>query len=207
MTNVDTSASETPETTKNNTSESTPAKAKRPAVTERTWLKGNEEIKDPREATAVKIEVMGSGDIVADPSEFSTGVQNALTLFGLNIVLTNTMGGLRGDEAFEAMMSRLETLQAGEWTSRKGAEGPRISQLVQALFNIYEKAGEPRSMEALTEAVKTKDEEWRKATAARPNIKAELDRLRAEAAAKRAAESAAKAGEAGVDEGLTGLGL
>lgn len=170
-------------------------KAKRPAVTERTWINADgTETKDPREAKGVRIEVIGSGPVEVFAEQMKPGVRNAAELFGYNIVLTNTMGGLRGDEAMEAMLARLETLEAGEWTSRKGAEGPRVSLLVEAVVAAYAKAGKTKDPEEVKLSLLEKGDEGRKAVLANPQVKAEYDRLRAEAAAERAAESAAKAG-------------
>jgi hypothetical protein len=171
--------------------------AKRRQVTERTWLDdAGGEVKDPRYATGIRIEVLGAGTFEAKPEDYSPEVQNALTLFGLNIVLTNTLGGLAGAEAYEALQARDETLRAGEWTSRKGAEGPRISLLVQAMVAALAKDGIERDPDDVKTALIAKGEEGRKAVLGNPKVRAEYDRLRAEAAAKRAAESAAKAGAA-----------
>lgn len=176
------------------------AEAKRAKVSNRVWLKGSEETKDPREADGLRITVIDGGTFEGRVSDYDAGVQNALALFGLNIVLTNTMGGQKGEEAFESIMSRHETLAAGEWTSRKGAEGPRISLLAQAVVAAYAKTGVEKTIESVTAALIAGGEEARKKTAANAAVKAEYDRLRAEAAAARAAKSAEKAGSGSLDD-------
>lgn len=182
-------------------------KAKRPAVTKRIWLKGETETKDPREADGLSIEVIGAGTYTAHLDEFNDAVRNALTVFGLNIVLTNTMGGKRGDEALELMLSRHETLANGEWSSRGGEAGPRISLLAEAWATAYEKAGKtkkdgtPLTIEEAAQFLRDGDEDYRKKVAATPQVAAEYARLKAEAAARRAEEAAKKAGEAtGADD-------
>lgn len=184
---------------------------KRDKVTKREWLMADGSgTKDPREAHSVKIEVLGgAGTIAAAPADFSEQVQNALALFGLNIVLTNTMGGLKGDEAFEAMAARLETLQNGEWTDRKGADGPRISQLVAAVIAAFRKRGEERDEDTMTAKIKGMEAEARKSLAEDPEVKLELDRIKMEAAQERfrKSEEAARAaaGGAAPASGLAGL--
>lgn len=176
---------------------------KRPKVTERTWLKDREgtATKDPREARGVRIEVFGAGEnagiVEVFPEDLSAEVQNAATLFGVNIVLTNTMGGKAGDEAYEAIMARLETLQNGEWSSRKGAEGPRLSLLAEAVVRAKAKQGQERTVEAVTERLRAMTPEDRKALLATPEVQVEYKRIQAERATAAADAAAKAAGQAG----------
>ena len=124
-------------------------------------------------------------------------------------------------------MTRHETLQAGEWSARKGSEGPRISLLARAVVATYQKSGQieelvgqlvdllgteidPDDEAAVIEATSTQlkgaGEETRKSISGAPAINAEYKRLQAEAAqerARQAAEAAAAAeGDfAGIDLG------
>lgn len=178
---------------------------KRVQVTKRLWLLGDKETKDPREADGLSIEVLGYEPIVIKMDSFEAPVRNACELFGMNIVLTNTMGGLRGEEAYEAISARLETLESGEWVSRKGATGPRLGLLAEAVVAAMAKAGQTRDLEETKQKLKEKGDEGRKAVLENKSIKAEYDRLRAEAMAAKAAESAKAAGDG--QEDLAALGL
>lgn len=191
----------------------TPAKEKRERVTKRTWLKNDEsgaliETKDIREAVGQKIEVIGGGTFQALQTEYSDDIRNAFALFGQNIALTNTLGGLKGDEAFEALMARDETLRAGQWSDRKGSEGPRVSLLAQAVVAAFAKAGQEREVEEVKNMLLEKGEDYRKALIGKDGnkaVKAEYDRIRAEAAADRARKSAEEAAASGVAEALPDL--
>lgn len=178
---------------------------KRVQVTKRLWLIGSDETKDPREADGLSIEVIGFEPIVIKMADFDAPVRNACELFGMNIVLTNTMGGLKGEEAYEAISARLETLQSGEWVSRKGATGPRLGLLAEAVVAAMAKAGQTRDLEQTKKTLKEKGDEGRTEILKNKQIKAEYDRLRAEAMAAKAAESAKAAGDS--QEDLAALGL
>ena len=174
------------------------AKGKRAAVTKRTWLgQDGSPVTDAREAGGVQIDVLGDGggQIKAFVADFSDGVRKALASFGLNIVLTNTMGGLKGADAMDAMAARLETLEAGEWSSRKGGGGPQISMLAAAIHEVLTSEGKAGALtvEAVGQRLKDGGEDFRKKQADNAKVKAVYDRLRAEAAAKRAAESGKRA--------------
>lgn len=191
------------------------SKAKRERVTKRTWLKKDEngqvsETKDIREANGQRIEVIGGGTYESFTGDFAEPIQNGFMLFGQNIALTNTLGGLSGDEAFEALMARHETLAAGEWSDRKGAEGPRVSLLAQAVVAAFAAAGQTREVEAVKTMLLEKGADYRKALIGKDGnkaVKAEYDRLRAEAAAERARKSAEAANAAAQAEGATAPAL
>jgi len=200
-------------------------KVKREAVTKRTWLADGAVTKDPRTATGLKIEVIGAGDYQAEIADYAPAevrdevaqylaeirrlapVINAQLAFGINIVLTNTMGGLKGEDAFEAIMDRHETMLSGEWSDRKGGGGPRLSLLSQAVVAAYAKAGHSYTVEQITKLLTEKGEDYRKALIGKDGnkqVRAEYDRLRAEAAQERAKKSLADVGEG---EALPDLGL
>lgn len=164
-------------------------KAKRTPATKREWImRDGAVVKDPREADGVQIDVLGADRFQGFPRDYSPGIQNALALFGLNIVLTNTMGGKRGQEAWDDLEARAETLANGEWTSRAG--GPRISRLVDAVVAAYAEAGRALEREKVEASIKDGGEERREELMKNAAIRKHYDRLTAEAAAERAAKSA-----------------
>lgn len=179
--------------------------AKRNKVTKKDYLRGNEVVKDPREADGLRLEILGAGTIEVHQGDFSPEIENGLTWFGANILLTNTLGGKQGSEAYEAAMARFETLAAGEWSDRSGATGPRISQLAEAMVSAWAKAGKmaadgtPVTIEKASDYLKNTGEEGRAKIAAIPGVQAELKRIQREAAEKREAEAAAKAVGQGID--------
>ncbi len=184
MTNTDTSA--------------TPSAGKRRKVTETTYLTASgEPTKDIREAHGVEIKIVGSGTFRKMFADWGESISIAGRAFGLKTVLTNAVGGKNGDEAFEALESRAEAFENGEWSEGRGEGGPRISQLAQAVVDAFARQGEEKELEAVQEKLKSEDEAYRKSLAEQPAIKAELMRIRAEAAAKRAQEAQAAAQEDG----------
>lgn len=173
-----------------NTDVSTAAakKAKREQVTDREYIgDDNQPVKDPREATGFYIKHLRTGtEIVRQVEQFSPGVIRAAALFGLVTVATNAMGGLSADDAEDALLARIETLDNGEWTSRTGATGPRISMLADALVAAKAADGEEISVADATAYLKSLSDAERKDLSEVAEVKAEYSALRAKAAAERA---------------------
>lgn len=171
-------------------------KARREVTKKALFDRDGNETKDYRKAHTFQLEIIGADTIRVSPAdEFSAEVQNAAMIFGTNLVLTNTLGGMAAEDAWEAAQGRLETLLSGEWADRKGGSGPRLSLLSEAIVAVFAAKGQTKEVGAIKEKLLGMSPEAREKWASEPNVKAEMERIKAEAAAKRA-QAAREAAEA-----------
>ena len=177
-------------------------KAKRDRVTSKRYLKADgAETKNILEAEGIEVTVLGpeGGTIrvmladLVEPIRF-----NAAPVFGINIVLTNAIGGKRGAEAWEDLQARAETITGGEWTMRVGGGEAVPSLLAEAIFAAYTEAGKETTLERVKEVMKGKDENWRKAALKDAAVNKHYLRIKAERARERA-DKAASAGGGNLD--------
>ena len=180
----------------------TAEKAKRPRKTESTYLNASgEPTKNAKEAQGVRITVVGAGTEEIRFDQLSEEIRNAALAFGLKLKGTNGIGGAdKGPEdAFEDLATIYENLRNGEWSERSGGgdQGPRTSMLAEAILAAYHAAGKTHlTMDDVKKTMADKDEAWRKDAVKNPAVKAQYERLRAEAAAERARKAGAAVGDA-----------
>ena len=177
------------------------SKRKREKVTTTRYFSGGQPTKDPRVADEVLIEVVGGEEVRVRPADFPEEIRNALEIGGTAIILKNAAGGLRGYDAFNSMMDRIENWQQGVW-SAAGGGGPRVGMLAQAIVNLGLDKG--RGLDAV-KRVLAESEEKRKAFAANSRIAAEVERLKLEEQQERARKAAERAGNGGGEDDLPDL--
>lgn len=182
------------------------AKKKRVRVTNSDWLDAEGNIVDDiRKAEGVRIAVVGVPTpfqvIFAD--EYNEDIRRGLLAFGAKTNLTNAGGGKQGDDFYEDLMARHETFAAGEWFGG-GEQGPRVSQLAEALVAVFAKGGQTKDVDAVKATLLEKGEQYRKDIAARKDVALELARIKREAAERRESELREKMGE-GEPEALPDL--
>lgn len=124
-------------------------------------------------------------------------------LHGINQKIGDSASGAKGDPdvAYEACLTTHEQIVSGEWNKKReaGEGGTRPSLVVEAIIRAKQKAGQPIDREAIMAKYSGKDGEAnRKAALGVPQVKAEYEQLRAEAAMARA-DAAAKAAGTGGD--------
>lgn len=117
-------------------------------------------------------------------------------LHGINQKIGDAAASSGGDQdkAYEQMMAVFERLQSGEWAkpSEKG-EGARPTMVIEAVMRVLTAAGKaPVLADVQARYSGEGGEEKRKAALTNPQVKAQYEALKAEAAQKRA-EAAAKA--------------
>ena len=126
--------------------------------------------------------IMGNGkSLVCEPSELSEEMQGAAMLHGINQKVRDSAAGFSKDNdmagALLAMSATWETLKSGLWNARGGASGE--SDLALAVANLKK-----IDVEKAAEIIGKLDEDQLKALRAKPTVKAELLRIKAERAAK-----------------------
>jgi len=119
---------------------------------------------------------------------------------GLGQKIGDTYAGKSGDEAFEAAAAMIERLGMDEWLLARESAGPRGSMLLAAIAAAKEAASQEFDEASVRE--KLSDKTYREKVMAVPQVKAQYDRIRAEAAADRAKKSAKVAkGDEGAELG------
>lgn len=188
-----------------NTDQAAPKKT-RARVTKSEWLgEDGSVVDDIRKAEGVRIAVVGSSTFqVMFHEEYNDDIRRGLLAFGAKTNLTNAGGGKQGDDFYEDLMARHETFAAGEWHGG-GEQGPRVSQLAEALVAVFAAAGQQKDVETVKQTLIDKGEEYRKQIAARKDVALELARIKREAAEKREAELRSKMGEGEAAEALPDL--
>lgn len=140
-----------------------------------------------------------------DLSKLPANIVRQAALHGLNQKIGDAAAshGDDPDKAYEACMTTFEQIMSGEWNKgREKGEGTRPSMVVEAVFRAKQKAG----MEVDLATIRAKytgegTEEARKAALTNPQVKAEYEALKAEAAQERA-KKAADAANAGTPADL-----
>lgn len=159
--------------------------------------------------------------ITVKPSDFPDNVQEAAGWHGLAQKIGDSYAGRKDADqsAFEMASEMVEALKEGTWVAEGESAGPRTTLVLSALANVVAatkkidlaklETDKPEDfktlMDGLHKSIATKEQKAAALKDAR--IKAEYERLKAEAAAERArmaAEAAAKG--AGEDDFLATLG-
>lgn len=103
------------------------------------------------------------------------------------------------DYAKERIEAMLDNLSNGIWLTEresKGGSGGSFTIIMEALAAVFEKAGKPLTDEQkVAMAEKLKDADIREKTVARPDVNAEIARIKAERAAERAKKAQEKAAD------------
>ena len=137
-----------------------------------------------------------------DATNFDAAIQRHLMLHGLSAVIGDAFAGAEtSQEALELAQKRLDSLCAGEWTSRggSGTGTVRISILERAIVAaIEEDTGEPITDERLQSIrakldADPKAQGYRKQAKANPAVYAHFLRIQQEVAAEKAKKAEAKA--------------
>lgn len=124
-------------------------------------------------------------------------------LHGVNQKIGDAASGAKGDAdaAYEQCLTVAEQLFSGEWNKKReaGEAGTRPSLVVEAVIRAKTKAGQPVDREAIMAKYSGKEGEAnRKAALTVPQVKAEYEAMRAEAAQERA-KKALEAAQSGGD--------
>ena len=132
-------------------------------------------------------------DIVVKAADLPEVNQMKSMFHGLSQKLGDATAGTPVEECYTAVKAVAEALMDPEgWGRTASAAGPRITQLAEALAAC---TGKP--VEEAVAIVAELSEEDKKDLRSRPQIKAELTKIKAAAAAKAAEKAAAEAAEAG----------
>jgi len=135
----------------------------------------------------------GADDIVVTASDLPEVNQMRSMFHGLSQKLGDATAGADVSECYNRVKAVAEALMDPEgWGRTASAAGPRITQLAEALAFATGK-----SVEECSEIISELSEEDKKDLRSRPQIKAELTKIKAAAAAKAAEKAAAEAKEAG----------
>ncbi len=114
-----------------------------------------------------------------DPNELSDEIKTAAMLHGLKQTISDAYSGIKtAGESYTFAQVRIDTLKGGEWSSR-GRAGEGNNDLAQAVSNISGKG--IADVVALIGAL---DEAQRKTLAKKPQVAAEVAKLKAERLAK-----------------------
>lgn len=151
-------------------------------------------VKDNENGT-VTFTVLESGqELVASVSEFSPEIVQALAVHGMNAKIGDAAASKEVD-AFEAMNGVVAQLKSGEFNARSGGEGgTKTTQLAQALAVVTE-----TSMEDVQAKLAEMSDEQKKELKAHPQIKAAVEKIKADKA-KEAAKKAAAAAKDSADD-------
>lgn len=136
--------------------------------------------------------------IVVKLDQLQPGIVKRAALHGLAQKIGDAAAGKKGDEAHEASLTVYERIMGGEWAkpSEKG-EGTRPSMIIAAIVRAFTKAGKTFDLEALKAKFTGEgSEELRKKALEIPQVKAEYETMKAEAAMERAAKAAEAAATA-----------
>ena len=156
------------------------------------------------EAGVVKLTFTEGGEVIlVKLADLQQDVLKRAALHGLSQKIGDAAAGKKGDEAYEACMTVVERIQAGDWAKpSEGGEGARPSMVVEAIMRALTAAGKSPDKAKVEEKYAGKDsEEARKVALSNPQVKAAYETIRAE----RAAEKAKKAVEAANADGAPGL--
>ncbi len=134
-----------------------------------------------------------------DPSQCSDDIQERAKWHGFSQKLGDSYAGASKavedtemtveDYILSTIDLNISKLYGGDWNIRTGeGAGPRITDLVRALCELYPDHEESAVAELVSNMSADEKKGWR----AHDAVKPVLDRLRAERATKKAAESAAK---------------
>lgn len=176
----------------------------REAVTKRSFkdADGNYTPRVHAGSVGFRIELLESGYVIEkDLKDYPEDMIKAAALWGLVTNITNTIGNLKdSDEMAEAMESRSETIEGGEWTSGRES-GPRTSDILEAYVAFRTKHGKDTSQErkdAFTNDIKNKVVTVKDLLKAEPGLAAEYAAIKARRSVERSDKMAAKAKETSV---------
>lgn len=125
--------------------------------------------------------------LVAAIADIPQELRDRLALHGLGQKVGDSYAGAESvEDAVESAGDVYEMLVGGKWTERTAGE-PRTSALAEALARVMTEAGQPKSVEEATAAVKGMDDETRKNLRNQPSIKAAMSAIKAERDAAAAA--------------------
>jgi|SRR6478609_6945787 len=110
-----------------------------------------------------------------DPDTLTAGIRHAAMMHGLKQTISDAYSGIKtASEAYTFAQVRIDTLVGGEWSSR-GKAGEGNNDLVQAVVNISGK-----TLAECMALIGQLDEAQKKALAKKPQVMAEVARLKAE---------------------------
>jgi len=118
---------------------------------------------------------------------------------GIKQKLGDKRAGKDAEEGHDQTVALVERLvESANWNLAREGAGPRTSILAAAIVAVLVAAGriEPDAAEgAIGEKMELcREKEYREKAASRPDVKAEMDKIKATRAAERAAKSATEAG-------------
>lgn len=162
-------------------------------------------LKKTIEGSMITFEIVGleNQPIVVDTAKFNDEVKLHAQAHGASQRLGDAAAGSTSPEAaHEAISTVVETLMAGEWTTKREGAGPRPSLVLMAVEQALIADGqEVDDARRKTIAEKVKTAEDRKRVLANPKFRAEYDAIRAKALMEKAKTSKAEAKSADADLG------
>lgn len=153
------------------------------------------------ETKSVSFEFGDAGTVIFDLSKVSDEMLTQLALHGASQKGGDSYAGAKSatdgteidpNEWAKSECQRvIEQIYAGEWTVRRASGGPGVTDLARAIAEVMPDFSEADAAERLADASKEEKAALRK----HPQIKAVLERLRAERAAAKAESAEAAAAD------------
>lgn len=145
--------------------------------------------KEVREGT-VAFTFHDGAELICDPSTLSDEMKNQLILHGISQKVGDSYSGENAENC-ETIASKVwETLTKGEWSTRSGGGGPRISQLAEALARVT-----GQEVQECVGVLAEMDDDAKKDVRAHPDVKKAMAQIKLEKAQKDAESAAAAEGD------------
>ena len=138
--------------------------------------------------TGVDFEFFDGSALSAQLAELTPEMQTKLALHGLSQKIGDSYSGEEAVNCQTIAEATFKSLVEGNWSSRSGGAGPRISQLAEALARA---TGE--ELQDCVAKIAEMDDEKKKDLKAHPAIKAIIAEIKLEKATADAAKTAAEA--------------
>lgn len=149
----------------------------------KSWIEGRGM---PAHPGGVKIDVIGDESVTVMLADLPQNIVAASACFGLKTMLTNLGKGDGNEYTSEAIEEVVSRLTAGHWSDPDG-RGPGLvgaKAILDALVKVYAAQGKTIDREALSDRLKSLDEDaykaQRKAWLAIPAVKLEVERAQEE---------------------------
>jgi len=142
-------------------------------------------------ASALEFRFANGETETVKPNDLDDSIKLAAMFHGLSQKLGDAYASSKdADEAYDKFMSLKERIEIGEWLAERQSAGPRISQVIRALVAAKAASGVTITEEDMAAKYHALDEDQKKAIVKDPRVDAQLQKIKAEAAAARAAKAA-----------------
>lgn len=161
------------------------------------WADGSEHRHASPEAVMLRFDFTNGETLETRYDDLGVSCKVAAGWFGISEKVGNAYAGADdADDAFEKASAMYERLTEDMWVAAREGAGPRTSILAAAIVAVLVTAG--RVSDDSPEVIKgviaekrvlCKEKEYREKAASRPDVKAEMDRIKAKQAVEKAAKS------------------